>query len=225
MHRGLRLLAAAAALTVVLDGALLVSRGGEGDDTAVLGASVERTTTTVQRTTTSSAAVPLVVADTTTSSVPILAETGATTSTTAARATTTTTTVASAPSSRQVTERSDNTASFTYGPGSGTPISVVDNDPADPFRFVVSAQDANQDGTAELKTELANQTQRDIGFPGGLVLRFNVAHDGEFWRTVELRFPDLQALPARGSLEIESAFQLAGPGRYDVVGETVVEYR
>jgi hypothetical protein len=227
MHRGLRLLAAGAALIALIDGVVLVGRAADDEPSSrVAGVQFERTTTTPPTTDASATALVAEPASTTTS-VPIVPEGGVTTSSTppttsrGTRSTTTTT----APQPRQVTERSDNTSTFISGPSASSPISVVPADPSDPFRFIVSGNDSNQDGTAELRAEMANQTQRDIAFPGGMVLRFNLTKDGRFWKTTELRFPDVTMLPARGSLEVESALPLDGAGRYDVVGEVLVEYR
>jgi hypothetical protein len=231
MQKALRMLAAGAALIVVFDGALLVARAGDDDgDTEVLGVRFDRTTTTGATTTSPSRAT--LEGDeppsTTSPTVPIIEEGGSTTTaappTTRPRRATTTTSPPGQP--RQVNERSDNAASFTYANGGGALSPPVSDDPSDPFRFLVFAQDRQQDGTAELRAELANQTQRDMAFPGGMVLRFSFAHNGEFWKTVELRFPDVTSLPARGSLEVESLVPLdKGRGRYDVVGEVLVEYR
>jgi hypothetical protein len=228
MQRGLRLLAAGAAFIALIDGVVLVGRAADDDgpSSRVAGIQFERTTTAPS--TTEAPATTLVAepASTTTSSVPIIDEGGSTTTsppTTARPGRTTTTTASSRP--RQVTERSDNTSTFVSGPSGSSPISVVPADPSDPFRFIVFGNDTDQDGTAELRAEMANQTQRDVAFPGGMVLRFNLAKDGRFWKTIELRFPDVTVLPARGSLEVESPAPLDGPGRYDVVGEVLVEYR
>jgi hypothetical protein len=98
--------------------------------------------------------------------------------------------------------------------------------PRDPFVFKTLGSDTDHDGACELRAEMTNQTARDINFPDGLVLRFVIAKDGQPWRTVELRFPDTQGLPAGGSLEVESATPLQEQyGHYDVGGEVTIQYR
>ena len=221
------MIAAATAALITLSAAVLVVRAGDDEPaTAVLGRQVERSTSTttttvaVQDTTTSvPVTAPVVVVETTTTS----AVTG-TTTTTAARRTTTTT--APQPVGRTV-ERADTTSAFDYRPdGGGTMTTSDDAPPRDPFKFSALGSDVDHDGVAELRSEMANQTNRDIAFPEGLVLRFLIKRDGAQWRTVELRFPDTQSLPAGGSLEIESATPLQQQyGHYEVTGEVTIEYR
>jgi hypothetical protein len=226
MQRGLRLLAAGAALIGVCGVALLATRAG--DDAApaddVAGVQFERTTTTAEAGATTLVAAPPGTTTTSVPATPVGAPTAVSTTVTTARSGGSTTTTA-VPRTRQVNERSDNTATFVSGGDASAPISVVPADQRDPFRFIISGQDANQDGTAELRAEMANQTQRDIAFPGGMVLRFHLAKDGTFWKTVELRFPDTTVLAAGGSVEVESAVPLDGAGRYDVAADVLVEYR
>jgi hypothetical protein len=212
----------AAAVLLALSSAALIAQSGDDDPvTEVLGKSVERTTSTtgvVQDTTTSLPAVltPVPIEETTTSMV-----TG-TTSTTAPGATTTT----GVPVGRSV-ERADTTSVFDYrADGSGAMVTSDSAPPRDPFKFSALGSDVDHDGVAELRSTMANQTNRGIVFPEGLVLKFMIRRDGQQWRTVELRFPDTQSLPPGGSLEIESATPLQQQyGHYEVTGEVTIEYR
>jgi hypothetical protein len=213
----------------VLAASLLIVRASDEDaSTAVLGTHLLRPTTTESA---ASPTAPPTLADLTTIAGPALspstttAPAPASTSTTANPATTTTTTAA-VPSGR-VVERADVTSVFDYRPdGTGGAMSTVDNRrPRDPFVLQALGSDADHDGVAELKAEMANQTNRDITFPGGLVLRFFLQRDGQRFRTVELRFPDTQTLAPGASLEVESATPLDKQyGRYQVDGEVPVRY-
>jgi hypothetical protein len=211
----------AAAALLVLSSLALIAQAGDDEPVAeVLGQSVERTTTTtaeVEETTTTSAPVlsPVPIEETTTS---IVADA---TSTTAQ-----TTTTAGAPTGRTV-ERADTSSSFDYRSDGGGGMATSDNaPPRDPFKFSALGSDVDHDGVAELRSTMANQTNREIVFPDGLVLRFVIKRDGQQWRTVELRFPDTRSLPAGGSLEIESATPLQQQyGHYEVTGEVTIEYR
>ena len=213
---------AAAAVVLLASAVLLAARAGDDEPAAtVLGRQIERTTTTttaVDETTTTSAvtATTAVAVDQTTTS--------AVTTTTAPGATTTTS--AGMPAGRSV-ERADTTSSFDYRPDGGGGASMADSaPPRDPFKFAAVGSDVDHDGVAELRSEMANQTNREIVFPDGLVLRFLIRRDGQQWRTVELRFPDTRSLPAGGSLEIESATPLQQQyGHYEVTGEVTLEYR
>ena len=215
--------AAAAAVVFALGlGVLAGASGDDGDDPVVLGQQVQRTTTTSVVPTTT-AAVP-----TWTVVVPPLDQS---TTTVAPASTTstirgTTTTALGSPSGRSV-ERADTTASFEYRPEGAGPMSISEGGPPrDPFVFKTFGSDVDRDGVAELRAEMANQTSRDIAFPDGLVLKFVITRDGQQWRTVELRFPDTQALAPGGSLEIESATPMQQQyGRYDFSGEVTIEYR
>lgn len=217
-----RVVGAAAAALLVASAVLLAARGGDEEPAAtVLGRQVERTTTTTtaveEPTTTTVVSV--------TTAVPVeQTTTSVLTTTTAPRATTTT--AAGMPVGRTV-ERADTTSSFDYRPDGGGGMTTADSaPPRDPFKFSAVGSDVDHDGVAELRSEMANQTNREIVFPDGLVLRFLIRRDGQQWRTVELRFPDTRSLPAGGSLEIESATPLQQQyGRYDVTGEVTVEYR
>jgi hypothetical protein len=214
------LVGAAAAALLILSSLALIAQAGDDEPAAtVLGRQVERTTTTVlasdETTTTLPATLsPVPIEETTTSAV--------TTSTTAPRPTTTTGT----PAGRTV-ERADTTSSFDYrADGGGGMATAGGPPPRDPFKFSALGSDVDHDGVAELRSEMANQTDREIAFPEGLVLRFMIRRDGQQWRTVELRFPDTQSLPPGGSLEIESATPLEQQyGHYEVTGEVTIEYR
>lgn len=216
--------AAAAAVVFALAAGVLIGISDDGDEGAVvLGRQVSRstttssvTTTTLEATTTTLAPVA-VVEQTTTTAAP------AVTTTTARR---TATTSAVPPTGRSL-EKADTTAAFDYrADGAGTMTVNDGSPPRDPFLFKTFGSDVNEDGVAELRSEMANQTARDIVFPDGLVLRFVITRDGQQWRTVELRFPDTQTLPAGGSLEVESATPLQQQyGRYEVTGEVTIEYR
>jgi hypothetical protein len=212
---------ATVALMVLSSVALIAQAGDDDPATEVLGQAVERTTTTpvpVEETTTTSVAVltPIPIEETTTSAVP------GTTSTTAPGATTTT----GAPTGRTV-ERADTTSAFDYRSDGGGGMATTDNaPPRDPFKFSALGSDVDHDGVAELRSTMANQTNREIAFPDGLILRFVIRRDGQQWRTVELRFPDTRSLPAGGSLEIESATPLQQQyGHYEVTGEVTIDYR
>ncbi|MEY2475265.1 MAG: hypothetical protein QOG87_580 [Actinomycetota bacterium] len=219
------MVAAATAALLVLSAVVLVTRSADDEPSeAVLGRQVERasttTTTTIavdESTTSVPVTTPILIVETTTTST-----LGGTTSTTVAGRTTTT----GQPSGRTV-ETADTTSTFDYRPDGGGGMTTSDSaPPRDPFKFAALGSDVDHDGVAELRSEMANQTNREIGFPEGLVLRFIIKRDGQQWRTVELRFPDTQSLAAGGSLEIESATPLQQQyGRYDVTGEVTIEYR
>lgn len=223
-----RVVAGAAAVLLVLSGIVLVARSGDdGVDTAVLGQSIERTSTT-QPASTSSTPVAEVV-PTTAGPVPIEGTTttvvvgSPSPTTTAARSTTT---IESRPQGRSV-EKADTTSAFDYRAdgGGGTMTTTDGSPPRDPFLFKTLGSDTDHDGVCELRAEMANQSSRDITFPDGLTLRFVITRDGQQWRTVELRFPDTQTLPAGGSLEVESATPLNQQyGRYQVGGEVTIQY-
>jgi hypothetical protein len=219
-------IAAATAALIVLSAAVLITRTGDDEPaTAVLGRQVVRSTSTtttavaaLDTTTSVPVTAPVAVVETTTTSAVV------TTSTTANRHSTTTT--SPQPVGRTV-ERADTTSAFDYRADGGGAMSTSDSTPPrDPFKFSALGSDVDHDGAAELRSEMANQTNRDIAFPEGLVLRFLITRDGAQWRTVELRFPDTQSLPAGGSLEIESATPLQQQyGHYEVTGEVTIEYR
>jgi hypothetical protein len=215
-----RVVGAAAAALLVASTVLLATRAGDEEPSAtVLGRQIVRTTTTLpvdETTTTLLTATTTVPIEETTTSVA--------TTTTAAGATTTTTT--GMPRGRSV-ERADTTSSFDYrADGGGGMVTAGSPPPRDPFRFSAIGSDVDHDGVAELRSDMANQTNREIAFPDGLVLRFVISRDGQPWRTVELRFPDTRSLPAGGSLEVESATPLQQQyGHYEVTGEVTIEYR
>jgi hypothetical protein len=215
--------AAVTTALLVVSAVVLVAQSGDDEpSSAVLGRQVERASTTtttsvpLDETTTTTVPVttPVLIVETTTTST-------LTTSTTVGRTTTT-----GQPAGRTV-ETADTTSTFEYRPDGGGAMTTSDSaPPRDPFKFSALGSDVDHDGVAELRSEMANQTTRDIVFPEGLVLRFIIKRDGQQWRTVELRFPDTQSLPAGGSLEIESATPLQQQyGRYDVGGEVTLEYR
>jgi hypothetical protein len=147
------------------------------------------------------------------------------TSTTVARATTTTTT----PPPRDVTEESDNTAEYKWTKdGSGGSSTTPDTQPpSDPLTFLVSAQ-WDHDNVARLNAKLDNNTDRPITFPGpdGFVLRFLIDHDGQPWRTVEVKRDDIQTLPAHAEIVVvgQVFMDQGGYGTYDVGGEINVRY-
>ena len=212
---------AAAAVLLMASAVLLAARGGDEEPATVLGRQFERTTTSSTEvdatTTTSEVAV--------TTAVPVEPTTTAVVSTTTTTRPTTTTS-AGMPAGRTV-ERADTTSSFDYRPDGGGGMAMADSTPPrDPFKFSAVGSDVDHDGVAELRSEMANQTNREIVFPDGLVLRFLIRRDSQQWRTVELRFPDTRSLPAGGSLEIESATPLQQQyGHYEVTGEVTLEYR
>jgi len=146
------------------------------------------------------------------------------TSTTVARATTTTT---SPP--RDVTEESDNTAEYKWTKdGSGGSSTTPDTQPpSDPLTFLVSGR-WDHDNVANLDATLKNNTDKPIAFPGpnGFVLRFLIDHDGQPWRTVEVRRDDIQTLPPHSRIDVlgQVFMDQGGYGTYDVGGEINVRY-
>lgn len=214
--------AAAAVVVVLLAGAVLIDRAADEDPSAaVLGRQVVRRSTTTQLGTTSTSE----ALATTTTLAPIGA--GATTTTVAPPTTMRATTTTTATPSGQVVERADVTSEFDYRPDGGGVMSTTGTSPPrDTFVFKTLGSDVDRDGIAELRSEMTNQTAREIAFPDGLVLRFVITRDGQQWRTVELRFPDTRSLPAGGSLEVESATPLQQQyGHFQVTGEVPVDYR
>ena len=214
--------AAAAAVVVLLAGAVLVDRAADDDPTAaVLGRQVVRGSTTTQLAATTTSVSPA----STTTLAPIAA--GETTTSVVPPTTLRPTTTTTATPSGQVVERADVTSEFDYRPDGGGAMSTTGSSPPrDTFVFKTLGSDVDRDGIAELRSEMTNQTAREITFPDGLVLRFMLTRDGQQWRTVELRFPDTRSLPAGGSLEVESATPLQQQyGRFQVTGEVPVDYR
>jgi hypothetical protein len=187
-------------------------------DAAVLGQSVRRTSTTRVAVAVTTTAAPT---ETTTTTIPPAPSTSTTIDVPPAAVRTTTTVAV-----RQVVEHADNTSTFDYlaDGGSATNVPAAAGD-QDPFLFNAYGSDVDHDGVAELRADMTNQTDGEVFFPGGLVLHFVMSRDGQVWRTVELRFPDQLSLPARGSVEIESATSLDEHGHYGVVADTTVEYR
>ena len=154
----------------------------------------------------------------------VLSTPSSSTSTTVARATTTTT---SPP--RDVTEQSDNTAEYKWTKdGSGGSSTTPDTQPPnDPLTFLVSGQ-WDHDNVARLNAKLDNNTDKPITFPGpnGFVLRFLIDHDGQPWRTVEVRRDDIQTLPAHAEIVVvgQVFMDQGGYGTYDIGGEINVRY-
>jgi hypothetical protein len=218
---------AAAATVLLLATAVLVARAGDDTPTtSVLGRQVARETTT-------STAAPAEATTTTTALLDVVSGIAVeVTTTTAAPGTTTsavgrTTTTTAGTANGQTIERADVTSAFDYrANGTGSMTTADGSSPRDPFQFKALGSDVDHDGVAELRSEMANQTNREIAFPDGLVLRFVITRDGAKWRTVELRFPDTRGLPPGGSLEVETATPLQQQyGHYEVTGEVPVDYR
>jgi hypothetical protein len=216
------ILAAVTACTLALLVGLLVRDGHDpGSGTAVLGRSVERTTTTALVVVADSTTTTAPAVETTTTTPPVPPSTSSTLDT---PATTIRLNTAFAP--HDVVEHADNTSAFDYlaDGGSATNVPAAAGD-KDPFLFNAYGSDVDHDGVAELRADMANQTDREVFFPGGLVLHFVLSRDGQPWRTVELKFPDQLSLPAHGSVEIESATGLDEHGHYTVGADVTVEYR
>jgi hypothetical protein len=216
--------AAVAACTLALcAGIVLVhDRGGSDPGTAVLGRSVDRTSTTAAAVA-ATIPTPAVVVETTTTTVlaPAVASTTTTIDVPPTTARTTTTVAI-----RQVVEQNDNVSTFDYlAEGSSASNTPAPAGEGDPFLFNAYGSDVDHDGVAELRADIANQTDQDVSFPGGLVLHFVLSRDGGAARTVELKFPDELDLPAHGSVEIESATTLEQYGHYAVTADVTVEYR
>ena len=151
----------------------------------------------------------------------------ATTSTTVSRSTTTT-----VASPRDVTEESDNTASYVWSKdGHDTASTTPNTQPAsDPLTFLVSAhvdQENQAPNVAELDAKLQNNTDKPITFgPDGFAMRFLIDHDSKPWRTVEVKRDDIQTLPAHTTIEVIGHVYMdpQGYGTYDVGGEIQVRY-
>jgi hypothetical protein len=157
----------------------------------------------------------------------------ATTSTTDATGRSTTTTVVSqsttttAVSAQDVTEESDNTATYVYNEsGSGGSSATADTQPSnDPLTFLVQAA-WDHDNVADLNAKIDNNTARTITFPGdnGFVLRFLIDRDGQPWRTVEIRRSDIRSLPPHAEMLVTGNVYMEKYGTYTVGGEVPVRY-
>jgi len=191
---------------------LAVTRDTGGPTTRVLGEQVERSTTTTPAATTSSS-VAAVGSTTTTTRPPSAASHPSTTT--------------SVPP--PVKEQSDNVVSIDYRAAGGSAKASSERvpsnpPPADPLRFELVLGDPAPDGTIAVRADLTDQTTRPVRFPGGLEVSVVIARDGQPWRTLSLRRPEVTELAAHAVVSVTGSVVLDADGHYELGGSTVVQY-
>ena len=178
----------------------------------MLGEQFERPTTTTSSSTTSSppATVAPVAATTTTGVVA------------PPRVTTTT-------SPPPVTEQSDNVVSIDYRAAGGSAKASSERVPSnppprDPLRFELVLGDAGPDGTIAVSADLTDQTDGPVRFAGGLDVSVSILRDGQRWRTLSLRRPEVTELAAHAQVSVGGSVVLDGDGHYDLSAQVTVRY-
>jgi hypothetical protein len=207
VRRRVTILAAGLCGLTALGTLLVLSRGTVQPRARVLGEEVERSTTTTPTTSPPATATP----ETTTVAPPptVLHRT----------------TTAPPP----VTEQSDNLVSIDYRAAGGSAKAsserVTSNPPPpDPLHFELVLGDPGPDGTVAVAANLTDRTDGPIRFAGGLDVSVSIVRDGQPWRTLSLRRPDVTELAARAQVSVSGSVVLDADGHYDLSGRVTVQY-